>query len=105
MRETMRRREIATEAVPEFSNDVASHSDEYDCLVKCLRFLSREKRDLILDYHIYDGSQKAKHHRQMAEELGISDGALRGRAHHLRGSLEKCIGECLEHIGSNEKPT
>jgi RNA polymerase sigma factor (sigma-70 family) len=103
MRETSRRREIATETVPDFQAEVASHTDEYDCLVKCLRFLPREKHELILDYHIYDGRDKVVHHRQMAEELGITEGALRGRAHHLRGTLEKCIGQCLERIRSNEK--
>ena len=103
MRETLRRREIATEAVPGFLDEVASHTDEYDCLAKCLRFLSREKRELILDYHIYEGREKVQHHRQMAEELGISEGALRGRAHHLRGTLEKCVRECLERMRSNEK--
>jgi len=103
IRETLRRREIATEAVPGFSDDVEYHSDEYDCLVKCLRFLSRDKRDLILDYHIYDGRDKVVLHRYMAKELGISEGALRGRAHHLRGSLEKCIRQCLESMAANEK--
>jgi RNA polymerase sigma factor (sigma-70 family) len=103
IRETLRRREIATEAVPSFSDEVESHSDEYDCLVKCLRFVTRDKRELILDYHIYDGRDKVVHHRHMAKELGISEGALRGRAHHLRGSLEKCIRQCLEAMQENEK--
>jgi len=103
IRESLRRREIATDTVPSFSEEVESHSDEYDCLVKCLRFLAREKRELILDYHIYDGRDKVEHHRHMAEELGISEGALRGRAHHLRGSLEKCIRQCLEGMAGNEK--
>ena len=98
IRETLRRREIATEDVPGVSTEVDSHSDEYDCLVRCLRFLSREKRELILDYHIYDGRDKIQHHRLMAAELGISEGALRGRAHHLRGSLEQCIRECIERM-------
>ena len=103
IRETLRRREIATDTVPSFSEEVESHSDEYDCLVKCLRFLAREKRELILDYHIYDGRDKVEQHRHMAEELGITEGALRGRAHHLRGSLEKCIRQCLEGMAGNEK--
>jgi len=103
IRETLRRREIATETVPSFSEEIESHSDEYDCLVKCLRFLAREKRELILDYHIYDGRDKVEQHRHMAEELGITEGALRGRAHHLRGSLEKCIRQCLEGMAGNEK--
>ena len=82
-----------------------SHSDEYDCLMKCLKFLQSEKRELIVDYYIYDGREKITHHRQMASELGITEGALRGRAHHLRVNLEKCIAECIERMRSNEKDT
>jgi DNA-directed RNA polymerase specialized sigma24 family protein len=28
----------------------------------------------------------------MADELGISKGALRGRAHQIRKQLEECVG-------------
>jgi hypothetical protein len=38
----------------------------------------------------------------MAEELGVTEGALRGRAHHIRGNLEKCIHECIERMKANE---
>jgi hypothetical protein len=38
----------------------------------------------------------------MAGELGITEGALRGRAHHVRGNLEKCIQQCIERMKSNE---
>jgi len=103
IREASRRREIATDEVPGFSTEADSHSDEYDCLVKCLRFLAREKRELILDYHIYDRRDKIEQHRDMANELGITEGALRGRAHHLRATLEKCIRECIERTEANKK--
>ena len=102
IRETTRRKEIAVEAVPVFSADTDVHSDEYDCLLKCLRFLPSEKRELILDYYIYDGRDKIAQHRRMANELGITEGALRGRAHHVRGNLENCIRQCIERMKANE---
>ena len=101
-REVSRRKEVATDEIPGFSVETDVHSDEYDCLVKCLRFLSPEKRELILDYYIYDGRDKIVEHRHMASELGITEGALRGRAHHVRGNLEKCIQQCIKRMKANE---
>ncbi len=102
IREMIRRKEIAVETVPEFSVEAEDHSDEYDCLMKCLKFLQSDKRELILDYYVYDGRDKIAQHRRMASELGITEGALRGRAHHVRGNLEKCIQQCIERMKSNE---
>ena len=102
IREMMRRKEVAVEEVPVVPTETEVHSDEYDCLLKCLRFLASEKRELILDYYIYDGRDKIAQHRRMASELGITEGALRGRAHHVRGNLEKCIHQCIERMKSNE---
>jgi DNA-directed RNA polymerase specialized sigma24 family protein len=98
----LRRKEVAVEVVPVAAAETEVHSDEYDCLLKCLRFLPADKRELILDYYIYDGRDKIAQHRWMASELGITEGALRGRAHHVRGTLEKCIQQCIEQMKSNE---
>jgi RNA polymerase sigma factor (sigma-70 family) len=102
VREMMRRKEVAVEVMPVVPTETEVHSDEYDCLLKCLRFLPADKRELILDYYIYDGRDKIAQHRRMANELGITEGALRGRAHHVRGSLEKCIQQCIERMKANE---
>jgi len=102
IREMMRRKEVAVEDVPGVSAEAEVHSDEYDCLLKCLRFLPSDRRELILDYYIYDGRDKIAQHRRMASELGITDGALRGRAHQVRGNLEKCIQQCIERMKANE---
>lgn len=77
---------------------ITNHSDEYVCLMRCLQFLAREKRLLILDYHVYEGHDKVETHKTMAEELGISKGALRLRAHHIRSDLEKCVQQCIEKL-------
>jgi len=102
VREMARRKEVAVDEVPGFTTDTEVHSDEYDCLLKCLRFLQSDKRDLILDYYIYDGRDKIQQHRRMASELGISEGALRGRAHQVRGNLENCIHQCIERMRANK---
>ena len=102
VREMMRRKEVTVEVVPVVGTEDEVHSDEYDCLLKCLRFLPSDKRELILDYYIYDGRDKIVQHRRMASELGITEGALRGRAHHVRGNLEKCIQQCIDRMRANE---
>lgn len=102
IREMLRRKEVAVEVVPVAPPEPDDHSDEYDCMIKCLRFLPVDKSELILDYYIYDGRDKIVQHQRMAAELGVSEGALRGRAHHIRGNLEKCIHECIEKMKANE---
>lgn len=102
VREKRRTKEVTVEVISVSLIEIEAHSDEYDCLVKCLRFLPRDKQELILDYYIYDGRDKIAQHRRMAKERGITEGALRGRAHHIRGNLEKCIQQCIERMKSNE---
>ena len=101
--EASRRREITTDISPVALIQITNKSDEYECLMRCLRFLSPQKRDLILDYYLYEGHDKIEHHKRMAEELGISDGALRGRAHHIRTGLEKCALQCTQNLKQETK--
>lgn len=95
IREAARTKEIATDVMPVISCEINYYSNEYECLLKCLKFFSADKRELILDYYLYQGHEKIEHHKRMASELGITDGALRGRAHNLRAKLEKCISNCV----------
>ena len=96
LREALRRREVATDVLPERSAFKWSDNELAECLRKCWRALPIEKRQLIYDYHVYDGHQKIESHREMAGELAISVGALRTRAHHVRATLENCVQECME---------
>ena len=102
--EARRRKEIATDQVPENINPVKDQSETYDCLVECLKVIPRDKRELILDYYTYEGKDKIAHHRRMAQELGITDGALRTRAHNIRSNLEKCVVKCTKGLGRKQKP-
>ena len=94
IREARRTREVATEVLPTAVPSV-NPSETSECLSKCLQLLSADKQELILDYHLFKGHDKVAHHREMAGELAISEGALRTRAHHLRATLEKCVLECI----------
>lgn len=97
-----RKPEIPTEDVPVTLPEINRQSDEYECLLKCLKFLAQDKRDLILDYYLYHGHDKIEHHRVMAAELGITDGALRGRAFQVRSRLEKCISNCIPTVNKTK---
>jgi RNA polymerase sigma factor (sigma-70 family) len=94
IRETARRREISAE-VSAVWIDPQPTSQELECLEHCLKLLPDDKRELILDYFLYEGHDKIEHHKEMAAELGISEGALRGRVHHIRVSLINCMRQCV----------
>ena len=93
---------LASAIVPDRFLQEPYKSDTSECLSQCLGLLSRDKQEFILDYHLYKGHAKIEHHRQMAGELAITEGALRTRAHHLRVTLEKCVLECIDNFGRNK---
>jgi DNA-directed RNA polymerase specialized sigma24 family protein len=103
--EARRRKEIATDKIPETTVIDRATSDTYDCLVECLAGIVEDKRELILEYYLYEGKDKITHHRLMARNLGVTDGALRTRAHHIRTSLEKCVVKCEKRLSRKQKPT
>lgn len=100
--EARRRKEVTTDVLPQNATLDPPRSDTSECLSKCLQLLPRDKQELILDYHLYQGREKIVHHQQMASELSITEGALRTRAHHLRVNLEKCVNECVGYQGKNK---
>lgn len=100
--EAGRRREVPTEVMPQGFQPDPPKSDTSECLTKCLQQLPRDKQEFILDYHLYQGHEKVVHHREMASELSITEGALRTRAHHLRVNLEKCVLRCIDHHSKNK---
>lgn len=89
--EAWRRPEIATDVFPVIPVHENKPGDTSEYLSECLDLLPEEKRELILDYHLYKGSDKIKQHERMAKEHGISVEALRSRAHHIRKTLKDCV--------------
>lgn len=95
VREALRNKEVLPDEMPEQASEEVVEDDMLECLKHCLGQLPKDRQELILDYHLHHGRAKVELHRQMAEELAISEGALRTRAHHLRVSLEECVLKCL----------
>ena len=93
IRESQRRREIAV-GVIEGRVEPVQPRETHDCLGNCLERLPESKRDLILDYYLYEGHDKVEHHKQMACQLNLSEGAFRSRAYQIRLHLQNCMLRC-----------
>jgi DNA-directed RNA polymerase specialized sigma24 family protein len=96
--EAWRRPEIATCEIPDKPSRESPVSDKYDDMMACLNLLSEEKRELIIEYYLYQGGKKIEHRQRMAKERDISVGALRSRAHHIRDALEACVKQRLKKL-------
>lgn len=88
-------KEVPTDEFPVQLVQPARTTKAYDCLVECLKSLPHKQCDLILDYYSYQGRNKIESHARMADELGISENALRMRTFYIRTKLEKCVKECV----------
>ena len=99
IRESKRRKEIPCNLCnvrAECMRDQLDGHDEHDyvCLGRCLQSLPKVKRELILDYYLYEGHDKVEHHRNMAKRLNITEAAFRSRAHQIRVFLRGCMRQC-----------
>ena len=94
IRESNRRKEVAVGVIEGRVEPEREPSEAHDCLGHCLDRLPASKRDLILDYYLYEGHDKVEHHKRMAGRLNITEGAYRSRAFQIRMSLENCIRQC-----------
>ena len=48
------------------------------------------------EYYRDEKQQKIDHRKELAEQLGISENALRLRTFRLRGELTTCVKKCRE---------
>jgi RNA polymerase sigma factor (sigma-70 family) len=105
IRESIRRKEIAGGLVDGSVEPELEPSEEYACLGHCLNRLPANKRDLVLDYYLYEGHKKIEHHKQMAGQLKISEGAIRNRVYQIKVKLENCMRQCaLRKKGMRSAP-
>ncbi|HYP25969.1 MAG TPA: RNA polymerase sigma factor [Blastocatellia bacterium] len=74
-----------------------------DCLERCAKTLPEAERQHVIDYYYEEKRAKINRRKQIAEELGISQGALRVRMHRIRERLETCITKCLQEHSEAEK--
>lgn len=84
----------------------ASENEEDErqaCFERCLRELSPENRQIILQYYQDERRQKINNRLALTELLGIPLNALRSRVQRIRDRLEQCVMRCLKKNGA--RPT
>lgn len=94
IRESVHRREIAAGVVDRQVQPKPEALEEQVCLEHWLHRLPTTKRDLILDYYLYEGHEKIEHHKRMAVKLNLTLGAFRSRAYQIRLHLQHCMRQC-----------
>jgi hypothetical protein len=62
-----------------------------NCLGDCVSSLSTADRELIVEYYRGEPRGKIERRSALAARLGLTENALRVRAHRLRHGLEACI--------------
>ena len=73
----------------------AAEEREYECLERCMRGLSPDNRDLVLQYYREEKREKIEHRKLLAARRGIGLNALRIRACRIREALYRCVQTCL----------
>lgn len=95
-----RRREDALQAVTYLSPNPPDEDPRQDCLERCLRELSPENSQLIVQYYQDNEQARIEARQNLALRLGIPPNALRIRAHRIRLRLQGCVEECVKRLGS-----
>lgn len=66
------------------------------CLDKCLENLGVEQQKFILDYFSESKAQKIALHKKTAQEMEISQAALRMKASRIKQKLAVCVKDCMK---------
>ena len=85
---------------PAENEDSTNTENELECLDQCMDKLPKEKRWLVIEYYLFDGTAKIEHRRKIASQLGIDIKTLRLRVHRLREQLKPCVEDCLIQNGT-----
>lgn len=85
--------EVRAQTSSEMEDATAARREE--CLQSCLRRLTDQERDLIINYYRKEKKARIEHRMAMARQLGTSVQNLRVRVYRLRAALERCIETCL----------
>ena len=87
--------EAEVQAQPSSEMEDATAARREECLQSCLRRLTDQERDLIINYYTKEKKARIEHRMEMARQLGTSTQNLRVRVYRLRAALERCIETCL----------
>ena len=78
------------------SADNSTDSEEsLECLRECLKQLSDENRELVLQYYQGEKGEKVRNRKGLVERLGVPVNTLRMRVLRLREKLQGCVEECV----------
>ncbi len=86
--------ELALVATPQVESEEKTAREQ--CFEDCLRHLSAESRELILEYYKDEKRDKIDNRLAQADKLGIPLNALRSRAQRIRNKLEACVKQCIK---------
>lgn len=88
-------------APPQEGTDGTDDSSlQYDCLEKCLKHLTPQNRELIMEYYQSGEGANIENRKKLASRLGLALNALRIRAHRIRAELKKCVLECVKEAAA-----
>lgn len=82
-------------APEEDTEERRSREQMYECFEHCLKQLSQENQDLVIQYYQTEKRAKIDNRIALANQLGVSLNVLRVRVYRLRATLEDCINRCL----------
>ncbi|HLG14936.1 MAG TPA: hypothetical protein VJH03_10605 [Blastocatellia bacterium] len=100
--ETLKEREkeaAALEHLPQPLSDTEERDESaprLECLEMCLRNLTAENRELIIEYYRKEKGAKIENRKTLAKRLGMPLNALRIRTHRIRARVEECAIDCLK---------
>lgn len=94
--ETLEGENFASPLPPE--NEFSDH--ELHCLKHCLDQLPRSDRELIIQYHQFQGRQKIENRKQLSELYGGLN-ILRITACRIRARLHECVNGCVKRSAMN----
>jgi hypothetical protein len=70
------------------------------CIDSCLARLPRDDKELLLEYHRYEGAAKISRRVAMAQERGMTLNSLRLKVCRLKSVLAECVRLCCQSGGT-----
>jgi RNA polymerase sigma factor (sigma-70 family) len=91
---------IDSQFVPISIVERSEDSEEMKWLRKCLEELSSEDRDLIIGYYQGEKKEKRDQRKNLVEQLGTNQNAMRVRIHRIKVQLKEC---CHKYLKTGKK--
>lgn len=82
---------------PQVAADSEEPEARIDCLRDCLKNLSDDNRELIIQYYQGEKGAKIENRKKLTERFRIPVNTLRMRALRLRDKLQLCMEACLKN--------